>query len=95
MAKKDFGKGFDLILGEGEPQQINPAKDQEIIKSNDNNLPKVPHKEIASTKITVKISNHLLGQLKSFSYWNRQTLTQTISDALKTHFDKNIDKFPQ
>jgi hypothetical protein len=89
MAKKDFGQGFDMILrNEEDPVKATPPSSEKSAK----NILSLDKKQNKATKVTIRINDQLLFQLKELAYWDRKTLTEIISDALTTHIKSNIGK---
>lgn len=92
MSKKSFKGGFDLILGESlsESQSV-PAESQTLVST------QIETKELTnlpslSTKITLRVNSELLQKAKDLAYWERMTLTETISRALDEYVNNNSEK---
>lgn len=78
--KKSFAKGIDAILGGSAPTatiEQEPEKKEEAIKP-------PPSKMV--TKVTLRLEDELIDVVKALAYWERTSMTEVISEALKTHF---------
>lgn len=76
MARKNFSKGIEAILG-GE-KKINKNK----ISSKSKNL----------IRTTFRLNEDVMKQIKALAYWERQTTTTIISQALQQFLaSKNSD----
>lgn len=93
--KKTFAKGIDAILG-GSSQTA--TLDKKAKKENSDESLETPYNETENstidqteplkltTKTTLRLEDELLDTVRALAYWERKSMTEVISDALRTYF---------
>ncbi len=78
--KKSFAKGIDAILGGSSSSSVleeEPKKEETPVETE-------PPKMV--TKVTLRLEDELLDTVRALAYWERTSMTDVVSEALKTHF---------
>ncbi|OUD28386.1 hypothetical protein [Flavobacterium sp. FPG59] len=89
MAKKNFSRGLNSLLGE--PEQLERPAEQA--------KPKAPKKEITKTsqigtkekekRATFIVNEDLLEKMKLLAYWNRVLIKDIVNTAFEEHIARH------